>query len=81
VELGVPLKEKCLCITVTLGSFESKAFTYYNCCWGPLWKQTAFLYITVAVGPLWKQGILHITVAKRGPRQMPRLPSLKHTIV
>jgi len=37
------LKEKSLCITVTLGPFESKLFTHYNCCWGPLWKQSSLL--------------------------------------
>jgi len=36
VNLGGPLKEKC--ITVSLGPFESEVFTCYNCCWGPLWK-------------------------------------------
>jgi len=33
--LGGPLKEKCFCFTVTLGTFENKVFTHYNCCWGP----------------------------------------------
>jgi len=42
-EVGGPLKEKCLYITVTLGPFESKVFTHYNCCWGPLWKQSSAL--------------------------------------
>jgi len=66
VKLGGPLKEKCLCITVILGPFESKVFTHYNCCWEPVWKQSGLLilYIAVAVGPLWKQGTLHITVEK-----------------
>ena len=32
-------------------------------------------------GLLWKQSTLHITVAKGGPRQVPRLPSIKHTTV
>ena len=35
----------------------------YNCCWGPLWKQSSLLWIIVPVGPVWKQGTLHITVA------------------
>jgi len=38
-KLGGPLKEKC--ITVTLVPFASKVFTHYNCCWGPLWKQSS----------------------------------------
>jgi len=41
---GGPLKEKCLYITATLAPFESKVFTRYNCCWGPLWKQGRLLY-------------------------------------
>jgi len=46
---------------------------------GPFESKVAYLYITVAVGPLWKQGTLHITAAKKGPRQVPRLPCLlKH---
>jgi len=44
VNLGGPLKEKC--ITVSLGPFESKILTLYNCCWGPLWKQGRLLYFT-----------------------------------
>ena len=39
MKLGGPLKEKC--ITVILGPFESKVFSHYNCCWGPLWKQSS----------------------------------------
>jgi len=58
VKLGGPLKEKSLCITVSLGPFASKV---------------AYLYITVAVRPLWKQGTLHITVAKGGPSQVASL--------
>jgi len=83
VKLGGPLKQKFLCIAVSLGPFKSKVFTHYNCCWGRLWMQSSLLilYIAVAVGPLWKQDTLHITVAKGGPRQVPRLPSLKHTTV
>jgi len=38
VKLRGPLKERC--ITVILGPFESKIFSHYNCCWGPLWKQS-----------------------------------------
>jgi len=79
--LGGPLKEKCLCITVTLGPFQSKVFTHYSCCWGPLWKQSSLLRYYSCCWALWKQGTLHITVAKGGPRQVPRLPSLKHTTV
>ena len=49
------------------------------------WAATALClyitYFTVAVGPLWKQDTLDITVEKRGPRQMFRLPSHKNTAV
>jgi len=34
------LKEKRLCITVSLGPFESKVFIHYDCCWGPPLKAT-----------------------------------------
>ena len=61
------MKEKCLYITVTLDHFVNKAFTHYNCCWGPLESKVAYLYITVAVWPLRKQATLHITVAIGGP--------------
>jgi len=37
------LKEKCLYITITLGPFESRVFTHYNCCWRPLWNQSSLL--------------------------------------
>jgi len=49
VKLEGPLKEKCLYITVTLGLFESKVFTYYNYCCGPLWKQISLLNSEVKV--------------------------------
>jgi len=52
VKSGDPLKEKCLYITVNLGSFESKVFTHCNCCWGPFESKVAYLYVTVAVGPI-----------------------------
>ena len=43
VELGDPLKEKCLYITANLGPFENKVFTYCNWCWGRLRKQSSLL--------------------------------------
>jgi len=43
MKLGALRKEKSLCITVTLGLFECKVFIHYNCCWGPLWKQSSLL--------------------------------------
>jgi len=60
------LKEKCIAVI-----------------WGPFINRVAHLYIAVAVGPHLKarQATLHVTVAKGGPRQVPRLPSLKHTTV
>jgi len=53
-EVGGPLKEKCLCITVTLGPFESKEFYLYItvAVGGPFESKVAYLYITVADGPL-----------------------------
>jgi len=41
VNLGGPLKEKW--VTVSLSLFESKVITCYNCCCGPLWKQSSLL--------------------------------------
>ena len=79
MKLGVPLKQKCLCITVTLSPFESKVFTHYNCCWVPLWKQSSLLTHYSCSWLLWKQRTFHITFAKGGPRQVSRFPSLKHT--
>ena len=88
------LKYEALEIKEVRGPFERKVLMHY-CYFGPLWKQgiyslqlllgapleskVAYLYITGAVAPLWKQGTQHITVAKRAPRQVPRLPSLKRT--
>jgi len=43
VNLGRPLKEKCFCITVIVGHFQSKVFTHCNCCWEPHWKQCSLL--------------------------------------
>jgi len=48
------LKEKSLCITVTSGRFESQVFTYYNCCWGPLWKQSIPLIHYTSCWPFWE---------------------------
>jgi len=66
VKLGGLLKEKC--ITVILGPFTNKI---------------AHLYIAVAVGPHLeaRYATLRITIARGGPRQVPHLPSLKHTTV
>jgi len=52
MKLGGTLKEKCLCITVTLGPLQSKVFTHYNCRWSPFESKVAHFYITVAVQPL-----------------------------
>jgi len=67
VKLWLPLKEKCLCITVTLGPFESKVFTHYNCCWGPFESKVAYLYITVAVGHF-ESKVLYTLQLQRGAR-------------
>ena len=78
VKLGDPLKEKRLCITVTLGPFEVRYLHITTAVGESFESKVDHLYITVAVGPLWEQGTLHITVEKDGRRQVPRLPSLKH---
>ena len=62
-EVGGPLKDKCLYITVILGPFESKVFTHYNWCGGPFWKQSSLVihysrvvtHCTWSWGPLWRQ--------------------------
>jgi len=55
VKLGGSLKGKCLSITVSSGPFESKVFAHYNCCCGPLWKQSSpLIYYSCYWGPIWK---------------------------
>jgi len=61
------MKEKCLCIRVTLGPFESKVFTHLTAVGVLFDNKVAYLYIAFVVGPLWKQGNLHITVEKKEP--------------
>ena len=65
-EIRWSFEKQWLCITVTLGPFESKVFTHYNCYWGPF--ESNVLYFTRYS-------------CKGGPRQVPCLPSLKHTTV
>jgi len=79
VKLGGPLKEKCLCITVPLDTFKSKVFTHYNCSWGPLWKQSTLFIINYSCcwATLKARHFTHYS-CKGVPRQVPRLPSLKH---
>jgi len=61
------LKEKCLCIAVTLGPFESKVFTHYNCCWGSLWKQSSLLkHCSCCWAPLKTRHFTHYS-CKGGP--------------
>ena len=54
------LWKKGLCISVTLGPFETKVFTHYNCCWGSLSKQS-ILHITVAFGDLFESVVSLLT--------------------
>jgi len=68
-EVGGPLKEKFLCITVNSGPFQSKVFAHYNCCWGLLWKQSSQLIHNSCCWALWKQGTLHNTVAIVDPSE------------
>jgi len=68
VKLGGSLKEKCLWFTVTLGPFESKVFTHFNCCWGPLWKQSSLLiHYSCCWGPLKGRYFTHFS-CKGGAR-------------
>jgi len=62
MKLGGPLKEKCVCITVTLGPFERQVFTHYNCCWEPLWKQSRPLQLLL--GPF-ESKVLYTLQLKR----------------
>jgi len=66
---GPILKARYLRITTTVGgAFECK-LAHLHCT------------LQLLLGPFWKQDTLHITFAKGGLRQVPRLPSLKHTTV
>jgi len=59
VKLGDPLKEKCLCITVTLGLFElSKVFALSNCCWGPIESKVAYYTLQLLLRPF-ESKVLH----------------------
>jgi len=46
------MKEKCLCIRVTLGPFESKVFTHLTAVGVLFDNKVAYLYIAFVVGPL-----------------------------
>jgi len=51
VKVGEFFKEKCN--TVSLCPIESKAFTHYNCRWGPLSKQsTPLIHCNCCWAPL-----------------------------
>jgi len=80
-EVRVLLKEKC--ITVIFGPFESTVFSHYNCCWGPFWKQSSpLIHCSCCWGPFEsKVGYFAHCSCQGGSRQVPRLPSLKHTTV
>jgi len=74
------LKYESLEISEVRGPFERKVLMHYSY-FGPLWKQSSLL-INCCWAPLKRrQATLHITIAKGSPRQVPRLPSLKHTTV
>jgi len=74
VKLGGPLKEKCLCIKVTLGLFESKVFTHYSCYWGPFESVVILLtHYICHCGPLCKcrTYILHLLLGALWKRSEP----------
>ena len=76
------LKYEALEISEVRGPFERKVLMHYIY-FGTLCKQdiNTLQPLQLLLRALWKQGTLNITVAKRGPRQVSRLPSLKHTTV
>jgi len=81
VKLGGPLKEKCLGITNTLGPFENKVFTHYNCCWeAPFESKVAYLYITLLLGPIVNKVLCTFELPSVAGGMCPAcLPLLKHT--
>jgi len=47
-------------ITIAVGgSCESKVLTHYDCCWGPLWKQSTYT-LQLLLGASLKAKYLHI---------------------
>jgi len=75
VKLGGPLKETCLCITVSLGPFENNVFTNYNCCRGPLWKQSSLLiHYSCCSTPLFESKVLFTLQLQRGGKCLACLP-------
>ena len=68
-EVRGPLKEKCLCITIILGPFESKVCTHCNYCWGPLETNVPYLghSLQFLLGPF-ESKLLYTLQLQRGAR-------------
>ena len=67
MKLGGPLKEKCITVTVFWAPWkQSSPLIHCSCCWAPFESKVGYF--------------AHYS-CKGGPRQVPRLPSLKHTTV
>jgi len=65
VKLGTPWKEKCLCLTIILRSFESKVINIATTVGDPFESKVAYLYARPAL-------------AGAGPNARPKVVLLRH---